>query len=276
MNDDTNNNSSYGHRCGFGGRRVKKMLVIVFLALAIFLVAKTINTIKEYRFIGGGVSATNMISVSGEGEVFAVPDIAEFSFSVVEEKKTVTDAQEAVAQRINSIIAFLDDSNVKETDIKTINYNVYPRYEFIRENCKGGFCPPAGERVLKGFEVNQSISVKVRDTQEAGSILAGIGERGATNISGLNFTIDDEEALLEEARKKAIDNARKKAKQLAKDLDVKLVRVVSFSESGNQPYYKNYAFAEIAIQDAVGGGAPEIPTGENKITSNVSITYEIR
>jgi uncharacterized protein len=275
MNDDMNNHSAHGHNCGFGGRRVKKMLALVLFILAIFLVVLTINSIKEYRFIGGGVSVANTITVSGEGEVFAVPDIAEFSFSVVEEKKTVADAQEIAAQRINSIIAYLEKSDIKETDIKTTNYNVYPKYDYVRKNCVNGFCPP-GEQILKGFEVSQSISVKVRDTGSAGAALSGIGERGATNISGLNFTIDDEDYLQENARRIAIEDAQKKAKQLAKDLDVKLVRVVSFSESGNQPYYKNYAFAEIAIQDAVGGGAPEIPTGENKITSNVSITYEIR
>mgnify|MGYP000079536493 CR=1 FL=1 len=271
MHDETNN---HGH-CGFGSRRVKKMLVLVLLVLAVFLVFKTLNTIKEYRFIGGGVAATNTISVSGEGEVFAVPDIAEFSFSVVEENDTVTEAQKIAAQRINSILDFLKKSNIEETDIKTTNYNVYPRYDYVQKDCVNNFCPP-GERVLKGFEVNQSISVKVRDTKEAGDVLAGIGELGATNISGLNFTIDDEEDLQKQARKSAIEDAQKKAKQLAKDLNVKLVRVVSFSESGDQPYYKSFAFAEVATLDAVGGGAPEIPVGENKITSNVSITYEIR
>lgn len=276
MNSDINNYESHKHKCCFGGRRVKRMLSLVFLVLAVFLIAKTINTIKEYRFIGGGVSATNTITISGKGEVFAVPDIAEFSFSVVEEKKTVVEAQEVAAQRINSIVAFLNDSGVKETDIKTINYNVYPRYEFEKEVCPLGFDCPPGKQVLRGFEVNQSISVKVRDVQEAGSILSGIGERGASNISGLNFTIDDEEDLLTKARKKAIDDAHKKAKQLAKDLGVKLVRVVSFSESGNQPYYKNFAFEKIATMDSAGGNIPEIPTGENKIISNVSITYEIR
>jgi uncharacterized protein len=271
MHNETNN---HGY-CGFGSGRVKKMLVLVLLVLAIFLVFKTLNTIKEYRFIGGGVSATNTISVSGEGEVFAVADIAEFSFSVVEEKDTVTEAQEVAAQKINVILGFLKDSEIKDNDIKTTNYNVYPRYDFIRKACSGGFCPP-GERVLKGFEVSQNISVKVRDTKTAGAILAGIGERGATNISSLNFTIDDEEDLQEEARKSAIEDARKKAKQLAKDLDVKLVRVVNFSESGGSPRFKTFAVAEMATLDAVGGGIPEIPVGENKITSNVNITYEIR
>jgi len=115
MNNNMNNHGSNEHHYGHLGRRVKRMLVLVLLVLAVFLIVKTINTVKEYRFIGGGVSATNTITVSGEGEVFAVPDIAEFSFSVVEEKKTVADAQEIAAQRINSIIAFLDERDVKET-----------------------------------------------------------------------------------------------------------------------------------------------------------------
>lgn len=272
MNNEINNTN-----CVFGGRRVKRMLVLVLLVLAVFLIFKTLNTIKEYRFIGGGIAATNTIIVSGEGEVFAVADIAEFSFSVVEEKATVNEAQDIAAKRINSILDFLDKSDIKETDIKTTNYNVYPRYDYISKDCigVGSFCNDR-ERVLRGFEVTQSISVKVRDTGDAGTILSGIGELGATNISGLNFTIDDEDDLLEEARKKAIEDAQKKAKQLAKDLNVKLVRVVSFSEFGNQPQFRTFAFAEIASKDSAGGGVPEIPVGENKITSNVSITYEIR
>jgi hypothetical protein len=271
MHDETNN---HGH-CGLGSGRVKKMLGLVLLVLAIFLVFKTLNTIKEYRFIGGGVAATNTINVSGEGEVFAVADIAEFSFSVVEERGTVDEAQKIGAQKVNAILDFLKDSEIKEKDIKTTNYNVYPRYDYVRKNCVNGFCPE-GERVLKGFEVSQSISVKVRDTEDAGTILSGVGEREATNISGLSFTIDDEEDLQDEARKQAIEDAQEKAKQLAKDLGVKLVRVVNFSEFGSQPQYKTFGIAEVAMMSDAGGGVPEIPVGENKITSNVSITYEIR
>jgi uncharacterized protein len=271
MHNETNN---HGH-CGFAGSRVKKMLVLVLLVLAIFLVFETLNTIKEHRFIGGGVAATNTINVSGEGEVFAVADIAEFSFSVVEERDTVDEAQKIGAQKVNAILDFLENSEIEETDIKTTNYNVYPRYDYIKKDCVNGFCPN-GERVLKGFEVSQSISVKARDTEKAGSILSGIGELGATNISGLNFTIDDEEELQDEARKSAIEDAQEKAKQLAKDLGVRLVRVVSFSEFGSQPQFKTFAVAEMAMMDSAGGGIPEIPLGENKITSSVSITYEIR
>lgn len=272
MNDNLNNHTPH---CMFAGRRLKKMLVLVLLVLALFLVFKTLNTIKEYRFIGGGISVVNTINVLGKGEVFAVPDIAEFSFSVVEEKETVEKAQEIATQKVNNILSFLKDSGIKETDIKTINYNVYSIYEFRQKECSLGYCPP-GERVLEGFEINQSVSVKVRDIESSGKILLGIGERGAVNISGLNFIVDAEEELRDTARKKAIEDARDKAKQLAKDLNVKLARVVSFSESGGQPYYKNFELMEAVMDGAGDSATPEIPVGENKIVSNVSITYEIR
>ena len=239
---------------------------------------KTVNEFKEYRFIGGGVPATNTVTVSGEGEVFAVPDIATFTFSVVEEKPNARGAQEVATEKINTILEFVRESGVENKDIKTVSYNLYPLYDYVQEVCNEFRCPP-GKQVLKGFEVNQTIEVKVRDTSEAGAIIAGVGERGTSNISGLTFTIDNEDVLKEEARKKAIDDARGKAKILSKDLGVRLVRVVSFYESsGDVPiYYRDFAKLEgMGGDGAFPLPAPEIPSGENKIISNVSITYEIR
>jgi len=274
MNEDTNNSGLY---CGICNKQIKKIFTLVLLIFAIFLAAKTTNTIKEYKFIGGGVSATNIITISGEGEVFAIPDIAEFSFSVVEKRKEVKDAQKEAAEKINAILTFLEKNGIEDKDIKTINYSVYPQYEFEREECQLDFnCPPY-KQVLIGFEVNQSILVKARDTQKAGEILSGIGEIGVSNVSGLNFTIDDEDELKNQARKKAIDKARRKAKELAKDLGVKLVRIVNFSESGDHPIYPRFDFAKVTVIDTGEEAlAPEIPVGENKIISIVNITYEIR
>ena len=97
-------------------------------------------------------------------------------------------------------------------------------------------------------------------------------------MSSLNFTIDDEEELKREARREAINDAEKKARELAKDLGVRIIRVVNFSESGGYPPIARFAVAEsFALDDgARGAPAPEIPVGESKITSRVSITYEIR
>ncbi|MDO8552886.1 MAG: SIMPL domain-containing protein [bacterium] len=246
--------------------------------LALFLLVSTITELKGLRYIGSGVSASNTISVSGEGEVFAVPDTATFSVTVLEKAKEVKDAQDAATKKVNDIIAYLKQGGIEEKDIKTTDYNINPDYEWKQSACpQGVFCPP-GNQVLVGFQVSQTLSVKVRDTKKAGDLLSGVGSRGATQVSGLSFTIDDEDALKAQARDKAIAEAKEKAKALAKSLGVSLVRVVGFSESGaGGPIY----YAKAAMSLGRGGAedasvAPEIPVGENKIVSNVNIVYEIR
>lgn len=264
----------------FGIGRLTKTGFVFLIVLSIFFAVLTISAIRATTFIGSGGSNEHTITVSGEGEVFAVPDVAEFSFSVVEERNTPDAAQEIAADKVNRILSFLDENDVDDKDIKTTSYSVYPRYEYRREviNCVTFPCPqPPGERVLEGYEVRQSVRVKVRDTDAAGGLLAGVGELGAADISGLSFTIDDEDELQREARRLAIEDAQEKAKQLARDLDVKLVRVASFSEGGGNYYPRLAIEADKAF--GIGGGGdvvPEIPVGENKIISNVTITYEIR
>ncbi len=257
--------------------KIKGSIVLVFLLLALFLFVKTVGEIKSYRFIGGGVPATNTITVNGTGEVFAVPDIGSFTFSVTEEKPTVKDAQAEATRKINIALGLLRSADVEERDIKTTAYNVYPRYEYKREICPFGVPCPVGKRELVGYTVSQTISVKIRNIEQAGELLSEIGSVGVTNVSGLNFTIDDEDELKRTARKDAIEDARDKARQLARDLGVKLVRVVSFSEGGGQPvFFRSFDVALESVSGVGGMEAPEIPVGENKITSNVSITYEIR
>lgn len=254
---------------------------IFLVIVSVFFVIKTINEIKTNRYIGGDVYPQTTIAVSGEGEVFAVPDVATLSFSVQSESLSVAEAQENVTQKIDSVLEALDDFGVEEKDIKTTSYNVYPRYEYRRETitCVTFPCPqPPNKRVLVGYDINQTVSVKIRDTEKAGQILGALGEIGVSNISGLSFSIEDEEELIREARKNAIEDAQKKARELSKDLGVKLVRIVNFNESGGGIPMRLYA--EDAAFDGKGGGGaievPQIPEGENRIVSRVNIVYEIR
>lgn len=282
----------------FDFKRVTRAGTILLWVLSIFVLVLTINAIKENRFIGGGVPESNTISVSGEGEVFAVPDTAQFSFSVNAQAETVEVAQADATERMNAILDYLEAEGVEEENIKTISYNVYPRYEFQRgvptpqpepaiDTPEGSGVSeasepavtyyPEGRQVLVGYEVTQTVRVKVEDTEQAGALLSGVGEREATNISGLSFTVDDEEALQRDARQLAIDDAKEKAEALADDLDVRLIRIVNFNESGNYPipsYNRGAAFDAAVAEEA--GAAPELPAGENRIVSNVTIVYEIR
>jgi len=266
---------------GTQGSHLRTAILAAVVLLAVFLGIKTLGETMSLRYVGAGVMPANTITVSGEGEVFAVPDIAEFTFSVVSLKPTVAAAQEEATTKMNAVSAYLKDAGIAEKDIRTTGYNVYPQYDYETVSCPVGvYCPGGGKQVLRGYEVRQTTTVKVRDTAKAGDLLAGVGGAGATEVSSLNFTFDDVNVVQDEARNEAIADAKEKAEVLARQLGVKLVRVVSFNESsGGYPsplYARDVAYGMGGAESTVAQKAPDISTGENKVTSNVSVTYEIR
>ncbi len=262
---------------------VYKVLSLFLLIMCVFFAVKVIHGLKGTDGGPRGAGEMNIISVTGHGEVQAVPDIAKFYFTITKEAKTVKEAQDMVAVVEKSSIDALKELGVLEKDIQANNTNFYPKYEYqspggARLACNQWGCPPsAGKQVVIGYEASESITVKVRDTDKSGDIQQALGTLGVTNLNGPDFSIDDEEALKVSARREAINNAKDKAKMLAKDLGVRLGRISSFSETGN--YYPMYAKLEMAsAQDASAGNtAPAIlPKGENTISSDVTINYEIR
>ena len=245
--------------------------------LGVFLLVLTISSLKQYHYIGSGVAATNTITVSGDGEVFAIPDTATFSVTVQEEAKDVKSAQATATKKINDTIAYLKSQGIDEKDIQTTDYSVYPQYDYTQTVCREGYCP-GGKQILRGFQVSQTLTIKVRDTDTAGDLLAGVGSKGVSSVSGLDFTIADQDKLEAEARDKAIAKAKEKADVLADSLGVRIVRVVGFSEGGEYPMYytKGMAMGMGSATDAAMPPSPQIPVGQNKIVSNVTVTYEIR
>lgn len=248
------------------------------LSLAMLILALGSYALLNINKLDSSADMVATISVNGTGEVLAVPDIGQFSFSVNADGETADAAQEASGTKINAILAYLKEQGVEDKDIKTANYTLYPKYRYEERVCAfNSYCPP-GERIEDGFEVDQTVTVKIRETDKATTIIAGVGEQGATNISGLDFTIDDMEALRTEAREKAIADAKEKAETLAQQLGVRLVRIVSYYENnGNypEPYYDTKVMTMEATESAGFGGA-ELPVGENSTTASVSITYEIK
>lgn len=263
----------------FTSNKTFRTVGIIFLILAsLLLLAKTLNAFRGEPI--SSPDARPQITVSGQGEIAAKPDIAMISYSVIEDGKTPAEAQTKATEKWNKAIEYLKSVGVAEKDIKTTGYFLNPKYDYTQADriCSPGFCPPAGNPVLVGYTITQTAEVKVRDLAKAGDILSGIGGLGVQNVNGLNFTFDDPEKMMAEARQKAIADAKGKAQVLANDLGVRLVRISSFQEGGNSPMY--YA-REMATNQAKGAmdavaPAPALPTGENKLFSNVTITYEIR
>ena len=248
------------------------------VVLIAFVVVVGVNFLTHSSYGRNGDKQENTISFSGHGEVNAVPDMASVYFSISKEAKTVKEAQAQVALIEKSSLDVLKANNVLEKDIKTSNASFSPKYEYKYEKtvspCNGYNCPIPGNSVIVGYTASESITVKVRNTDDVGKIMQGLGTVGVSDLNGPNFSIDNEDGLKAQARKKAIDDAKEKAKVLAKDLGVRLGKITSFSESGNYPMPM---YTNMMAKGASDESAPAtLPKGENTISSDITITYEIK
>lgn len=249
--------------------KVGKMLVVFLAVLTVMYAVEAVNSIKNFN------SEYNTISIEGKGEVNASPDIAQITFDIQGESKTVAGAQKLVNDKMAPALEFLKAQGVEEKDIKTDSYSSYPKYEYQEMPCvAGAICKP-GKQVLTGYQASQNVTVKVRKTDTVSAVIEGLGKIGVTDLNGPNFTIDDQDALTAQAREKAIADAKAKAEVLAKELGVHLGNIVSYSESPNagspMPYYMK---ADMA--GATSSSAPVLPQGETKVTSNVTIEFKIK
>lgn len=243
------------------------LLSIFIITLSVSTLVNINNKIKEGRYIGQEVESKNTITVSDKSEVYAKPDLATTDFSVITEAKTVTEALTQNSEKMNKIINFVKRQGVDEVDLKTTNFNIYPRYEYEK------ITYPTGKRILAGYEIQQTLQVKIRDLSKISSILQGVADAGANQIGDLQFTIDKQDEFKQQARNQAIKKAKEKAEDLAKQLGVHLVRITDFSEGTNEPYVYRELTAD--AKSFGGGEMPQIETGQNKIEITVSITYEI-
>lgn len=276
-----------------GSKRISKWTVILLASLSVFLIVKIIADFKKLSYIGREIYPQSTIIVSGKGESYAIPDTATFDFTVTEVGNTVKQAQEKLDQKINQALSSVRAAGIADKDIKTVSYNVYPKYEYQNAVCPAVpmgagysgvtssptspyYCPP-GKNVLKGYEVSQTVVIKVRETEKAADLVTKIGAASISNISSLEFTVDDRDKYVVEARAEAINKAKAQAKVLADQLGVRLGKILAFNENGNYPIY--YGMEGKGGDMMTASAAParaELPQGETKITSDISITYEIR
>jgi uncharacterized protein YggE len=238
---------------------------LVGIVLVMYIVFGVATIIKGGPSKSDGVYRN--ISFSGEGKTYTKPDIATVTLSVVTEGKTVADLQKKNTEKMNKVIEFLKGNGIEEKDIKTTNYNLYPRYDYSQYSSK---MPQ-----IVGYEITQSLEVKIRNLDKVGEVLEGSVAAGVNQIYSLYFKVDKDEEFKSQAKELAIKDAKKKAAETAKQLGVRLGKLVGYSEGSN--YYPIYANYDKAM--GIGGGgesAPSIQTGENEILVNVTLTYEIK
>jgi len=210
---------------------------------------------------------TRTVVVSGTGKAVGIPDKATVNFSVVSTGSNPAKVQEQNTKTMNDIIAYLKEQGMEEKDIKTSGYNLSPKYSYNQET---------GKSDIYGYELNQTVTVTVRDLGKVGTVIGGLGQRGINQIGSLYFEVENKDELLAQAREEAFAKAKEKAKEMASAAGVRLGKVVYFSESGGgtPPIYYGKAAGYGMGGDSV--ASPQIEAGSQEINVEVSVTYELK
>ncbi len=200
--------------------------------------------------------------VTGEGKATAAPDVAMVTVGISAKGATVKDAQNQINSTINKVSTAVKSLGVDAKDIQTTNYNINPSYDYT-----------GGQR-LTGYSASTNLSIKVRQIERANSVIDEATANGANQVGGISFDVDDKSKSENEARQKAVADAKKKAEDAAKIAGFKLGRIINYSEDfGGLPR----PIPMLSAADIKAQGAPtQIEPGSSDITVVVTLSYEIQ
>lgn len=201
------------------------------------------------------------LSMSGHGEVRAVPDMVSVTAGVTTSAATAASALAANTARMKTVFASLEKLGVAEKNIRTVNFSVSPQY------ATGNNEPPR----LTGYQVNNEVSVRLEDVTKLGGALDALVSAGANQMNGISFDINEPAPLLEKARTGAIADARARAETYAKAAGVTLGAILSISEGGGEVRPLRMAAPMVFAAKAV-----PVAAGEQSVTADVSVVWEIR
>ena len=201
------------------------------------------------------------VTMSGQGEIRAVPDTVTLSAGVTIQAATAAAALAADSSRMQAVMAALKKQGVANKNIQTSQFSVSPQYAN-----NDGQAPR-----LTGYQVTNEVSVRLDDLSKLGATLDALVTAGANQMNGINFSIADTTALMAQARQQAVADALNKAQTYAKAAGVTLGAIQSISESDNGGPRPLYAAAPMAMARAV-----PVAMGEERVTATVSIVWQIQ
>ena len=209
-----------------------------------------------------GMASAN-ITVTGEGKVKYTPDVGYINAGVASEGKTATEAWQKNADAVKKLFDALKGFGIEARDMKTGGLNVSPRYDHPKDKAP----------VLVGYTASYDLHVTVRRLNDLGKVLDGLAAAGANRNMGVSFGCSDPERLLDQARLKAVQEARKKAEIYATGAGCGLGLVDSITES--QPYVPRPL--EFGAMERTAGEAAALPiaAGEQEVSVQVSVVYEV-
>ncbi len=204
------------------------------------------------------------ISVSGEGKATAPPDMATIHTGVVVQAADATEAVAANNGAIAKIMDVLKDNRIASKDVQTSNFDVQPEYK----RTPRGEQPPE----IVGYRVSNQLRVQVRNLPDLGKILDALVRAGSNQISGISFGIDDSTGVLNQARNRAVADARSRANLYAHAAGVKVGPVISISEQAANVPLPRFAGRMMAAEAA---GSVPVATGEQEVAATVHMVFAL-
>jgi uncharacterized protein YggE len=208
-------------------------------------------------------TAPRTIPVMGEASKEVVPNIAKFSFSIRALNRDQSKAAQEVNKKTNTLLETLYALPIEKKYIQTKHYRVHPHYNYNQ-----------GNRKFEGYEVSQMIELTLKKLETIPALLTTLTKHHIANLQGPHMYVDKSKALYETLQSEAILNAKEKAERLSKKLNVKLEKIVGFSEQENHnrpPIQRHYSMAKAS--SPMGSTPPTIHSGVQKIKTTVTLHF---
>jgi len=209
------------------------------------------------------ISGTRL-EISATGEATRVPDVAIITAGVVTRAASARAALAQNAARMDRVRAALKSAGIADRDIQTSNISLNPEYRYVQDKAPQ----------LIGYSASNQLSVRFRDIAKSGDILDALVAEGANSISGPNLTIDKPEEALDEARTKAVGVGRARAELYARALGMRVVRLVSVSESGGG--YPVPPPMPVMMEARAQAASTKIDPGEQKLSVSLGMVFELQ
>ncbi len=261
------------------GRLLKNFFQFALKAVFVFVLVIGVIGIGTMIFFDRAQESfyvDTTFSADGTAKRLVTPDIAEITIGTYVQGRDITSIQKQATEKINKATDAVKALEIPDEDVQTVNYNLTPEKKFESNE-------------IESYSVNVAIKVTIRNTdpkdEMVGKVIEAATNAGLNEVRSLTFEVDNQEEILDELKVEAIDNAKERAKVLAKESGLKLGKLLNMSEGYNPYYYDDYksaaSFGSAESMPAVNlplDAAPEIQVepGQFELSTTVTLIYEIK
>jgi uncharacterized protein YggE len=249
-------------------RRHAKPAILVGITFVLALVFATTRytAAQESTTVTTTEPVPTTLTVTGQGTVVVEPDTASVSFGVTIEDETLTTAQTEATETMTAILAVVTDAGVAERDVQTVDFSVTIQYDYDDEG---------NVTSILGYQVSNTINVTVRQLDALGGILDAVVARGANNVYGVSFFVNDTKAAASQARIAAVEDATAKANDIAGAAGLRVSRIVSINEETTAPPTPVDFYPAAEMDDSAAGAAVPVQAGTTDIMATVYMVFEL-